>query len=593
MRHIKKLLPFVKPYWLLSAISLILLTTVVFIDLSIPRLIQRIIDEGVGQNDMNIVLQTSVLMIGLSLLQFALAVGNNIFSIHVGEGVARDLREALFVKIQSFSYGNIDRYTTGRLMVRLTSDTSAVQRVFLVSLRVGTRAPMLMIGSLILMFNTNRELALSMVPLLLVSSVIILFFSIKMEPLYLSVQQKLDRLNTVLQENIAGARLVKAFVRADHESQRFEAANENLTERNIKVMAFMSTMVPVLTFFVNIGIVSVVYAGGLRVIQGSMTDGQIIAFTNYLLTTMGPLMIMTMLANAWANGTASAGRINEVLDMQPDVQDIPAARLLPETAQASVNFDDISFHYYGSSSYTVLDHVHLTAEPGKTIAILGATGAGKSSLVNLIPRFYDPTGGNIEIDGVDIHTVKQDSLLAQVGIVPQETILFSGSVRDNIRYGKPDASDDEVIAAAKAAQAHEFIMQLPNGYDTRIEERGVNLSGGQKQRIAIARAVILRPKILILDDSTSSVDVETETKIQDALQEIMAGRTSFVVAQRISTVLRADKIIVIDMGQIVAEGTHAELIRTSPIYQEIYESQLGSRFSDEIALSALDEEGEL
>lgn len=591
MRQIQKLLPFLKPYWLLAVISLVLLTAVLVIDLSIPRLIQRIIDMGVNQKDMQVVLQTSVIMIGLSLLQFVLSLGNNLFSIRVGEGIARDLREALFVKIQSFSYGNIDHFTTGRLMVRLSSDTGAVQRIFQISLRIGTRAPLLMIGSLILMFTTNRSLALSMIPLLLVTSVIIVLFSIKMEPLFLSVQQKLDRLNTVLQENIAGARVVKAFVRADHENQRFEAANEDLTERNVKVMTFMSTMSPVLTFFVNVGMVSVVYYGGLRVIQGSMTEGQIVAFINYLSTTMGPLLMMSMLANTWANGIASAGRVNEVLDTQAEVQDIPGANRLPETATASVVFQDVSFHYNSSCDQPVLDRVSLAAEPGKTIAILGATGAGKSSLVNLIPRFYDPSSGSIEIDGVDICTIQQDSLLAQIGIVPQETILFSGTVRDNIRYGKPGASDEEVIAAAKAAQAHDFILALPQGYDTHIEERGVNLSGGQKQRIAIARAIILNPKILILDDSTSSVDVETETKIQDALQEMMKNRTSFVVAQRISTVLRADKIIVIDDDRIVAEGTHAELIHTSPIYQEIYESQLGNGFGEELLQAAVEGQG--
>jgi ATP-binding cassette subfamily B multidrug efflux pump len=575
MNNVKKLLPFLKPYWKLATISLVLLTIVLVIDLAIPRLIQRIIDQGVNAHDMQVVLQTSGLMIGLSLLQFLLALGNNLFSIQAGEGVARDLREALFVKIQSFSYGNIDRFTTGRLMVRMSSDTAAVQRIFQVSLRIGTRAPLLMVGSLILMFNTNRSLALSMLPLLLVTSVIIVFFSIKMEPLFLSVQQKLDQLNTVLQENIAGARLVKAFVRADHESQRFAAVNEDFTERHVKVMTFMSTMSPVLTFFVNIGIVLVVYTGGLRVIQGNMTDGQIIAFTNYLTTTMNPLIMMTMLANTWANGIASARRVNEVLDTPAEVQDMPGTGRLPEDAQAMVRFKHVSFHYNGSSETTVLDNINLAAEPGKTIAILGATGSGKSSLIHLIPRFYDPAAGSVELDGVDIRTVRQDSLLAQVGIVPQETVLFSGSVRDNIRYGKPEASDEEVMAAAKAAQAHDFILQLPQGYDTRVEERGVNLSGGQKQRIAIARAIILKPKILILDDSTSSVDVETETKIQEALQEIMQGRTSFVVAQRISTVLWADKIIVIDNDRIAAEGTHAELMRSSPIYQEIYESQLG------------------
>jgi ATP-binding cassette subfamily B multidrug efflux pump len=586
MKHIKKLLPFLKPYWKLAVVSLILLTIVLVIDLSIPRLIQKIIDQGVNAQDMQVVLRTSALMFGLSLLQFLLAQGNNIFSIRAGEGVARDLREALFVKIQSLSYGNIDRFTTGRLMVRMSSDTAAVQRIFLISLRIGTRAPLLMIGSLVLMFSTNRGLALSILPLLLVTSTIIVFFSIKMEPLFLSVQQKLDQLNTVLQENIAGARLVKAFVRAERENQRFEGANEDLTGRNIQVMTFMSTMSPVLTMFVNLGIVLVVYTGGLRVIQGDMTDGQIIAFANYLMTTMNPLILMTMLANALANGIASARRVNEVLDTQPEVEDLPGALPLPERAQASVQFKNVSFHYNGSSDVTVLDRINLKAEPGKTIAILGATGSGKSSLINLLPRFYDPTAGRVEIDGKDISTVQQDSLLAQVGIVPQETILFSGSVRDNIRYGRPEASDEEVEAAAKAAQAHDFILQLPQGYDTHVEERGVNLSGGQKQRIAIARAIILKPKILILDDSTSSVDVETETRIQEALQDVMQGRTSFVVAQRISTVLRADKIIVIDKDKIAAEGTHAELIRSSPIYQEIYASQLGNGFKAEAGMDA-------
>jgi len=585
MKHIGRLFHFVRPYWKLALLSLALLTALVFMDLSIPRLIQRIIDQGIKQHSMSVVLQTSAIMLSISALSTLVAIGNNIFSIRVGENVARDLREAIFVKIQSFSYGNIDHFTTGRLMVRLSSDTGAVQRVFQISLRIGTRAPLLMIGSLILMFSTSRELALTMLPLLLVTSAIIVVFSIKMEPLFRSLQQKLDRLNTVLQENIAGSRLVKAFVRADYEGQRFEVANEDFAQRSIDVMQFMSTMSPALTVFVNIGMVIVIYAGGLRAIQGNMSMGQIVAFTNYLLTTMNPLIMMTQLANTWANGIASARRINEVLDTAPDVLDDPKALPLPETAQARVVFKDVSFRYDGGGERDrlVLDGIDLVAEPGQTVAILGATGAGKTSLVNLIPRFYDPCAGQVLIDGTDIRTIRQDSLLAHIGIVPQETVLFSGTVRDNIRYGRPEATDEEIVAAARAAQAHDFILELPQGYDTHIEERGTNLSGGQKQRIAIARALVMRPKILIFDDSTSSVDVETETKIQDALRELMQGRTSFVVAQRISTVLRADKIIVIDKGKIVAQGTHAELMQTSPIYQEIYDSQLGNGLQSEEA----------
>ena len=576
MKNIFKLLPFIKPYWKRSSVALTLLTSLVFLDLSIPRLIQRIIDQGITAHNQQVVLQTALIMIGISLVSTLIAIGNNNLSVQVGESIARDLRDALFTRIQAFSYGNLDEQKTGQLMVRLTSDTTAVQRVAQISLRIGTRAPLLMIGSLILMVNTDRNLALTMLPLLLVTSVIVVFFVIKMEPLFQSVQQKLDRLNTVLQENTAGARLVKAFVRADFEGKRFETANEAYTDHSVRVMQIMSSMSPVLTMCVNIGMVIVIWAGGMQSIRGQLTIGQIVAFTNYLLTTMSPLIMMTQLSNTWASGIASAKRVNEVLDTVPEVQDAPDAISLPETASGRLVFENVSFHYNGNDAEPVLEGINLTVEPGKTVAILGSTGAGKSTLVNLVPRFYDVSSGRILLDGVDIRQLKQDALLAQIGIVPQETVLFTGSVRDNIRYGQPTASDEEVVAAAKAAQAHDFIVGLSKGYDTHVEERGTNLSGGQKQRIAIARALLTRPKILILDDSTSSVDVETETKIQDALASQMRQHTSLVVAQRISTVLKADKIVVIDDGRIAAEGTHQQLMQCSPIYQEIYESQLGN-----------------
>jgi ATP-binding cassette subfamily B protein len=580
MSEIQKILQFVKPYRKLAAVSLVMLLLMVLSDLSIPRLIERIIDQGIKQNNMGVVLQTAAIMLGLSVVNTVVAVLNNIFSVRTGESVARDMREAIFVKIQQFSYGDLDRFSTGKLMVRLTSDASAVQRLVQVSLRIGTRAPLLMIGSIILMFTTSASLATAMVPLLLVTSAVIVFFSIKMEPLFRSVQQKLDRLNTVLQENIAGARLVKAFVRGDYEDRRFEVANEDLTGRTVQVMQFMSTMSPALTVFINIGIVLVIWYGGLQTIRGEMKVGQIVAFTNYLLTTMTPLIMMTQLSNTWANGLASAKRINEVLDTDPEVQHPRDAVTLPEQALSHVNFQDVSFHYKGNSDLDVLDNINLDAKPGQIVAVLGATGAGKSSLVNLIPRFYDATRGQVQIDGLDVRNLQEDSLLGQIAIVPQESILFSGTIRENITYGKPDATEEEVIAAAKAAQAHDFILSFPQGYDTHVEERGSNLSGGQKQRIAIARALITCPHILILDDATSSVDVETETHIQDALKEMMHGRTSFVVAQRISTVLNADKIVVLDKGCIVAEGRHAELMQSSPIYQEIYDSQLGNGLAD-------------
>jgi ATP-binding cassette, subfamily B, multidrug efflux pump len=582
---IRKILPFVKPYWKRATIALILLTSLVFMDLSIPRLIQRIIDQGINQHNQGVVLQTAAIMIGISILSTVIAIGNSILSVQVGESTARDLRDALFLKIQKYSYGNLDQQQTGQLMVRLTSDSSAVQRLVQVSLRIGTRAPLLIIGSLILMFNTSPSLALTMLPLLVITSAVIIFFIVKMEPLFRSVQQKLDRLNTVLQENIAGVRLVKAFVRADFEGERFENANEAFTDHSVRVMRFMSSMSPALTVFVNIGMVIVIWAGGLQSIRGSLTVGQIVSFTNYLLTTMTPLTMMTMLSQTWANGLASAKRVNEIFDTVPEVQDAPDAAALPEPVRGKVVFENLNFHYNGTGDEAVLKGIDLVAEPGQTVAILGATGAGKSTLIDLVPRFYDASSGRVLIDGMDVRQIKEDSLLAHVGIVPQEAILFSGTLRDNIRYGRPDASEQEVIAAAKAAQAHGFIMEMPKGYDSPVAARGSNFSGGQKQRIAIARALLMNPTILILDDSTSSVDVETETRIQEAMlapapqvqvDRQLHQRTTFVVAQRISTVLNADKIIVIDRGRIAAEGTHRELIQTSPIYQEIYESQLGN-----------------
>ena len=576
MKNIFKLLPFIRPYWKRSTGALVLLTSLVFLDLSLPRLIQRIIDQGILGNNQQVVLQTAIIMIGISIVSTLIAVGNNILSVQVGESIARDLRDALFTRIQAFSYGNLDEQKTGQLMVRLTSDTTAVQRVAQISLRIGTRAPLLMVGSLILMVSTNLNLALTMLPLLLVTSGIVVFFVLRMEPLFISVQQKLDKLNTVLQENIAGARLIKAFVRADFEGNRFETTNEAYTDHSVRVMQIMSSMSPVLTMCVNIGMVIVIWAGGLQSIRGELTIGQIVAFTNYLLTTMGPLTMMTMLSNTWASGIASAKRVNEVLDTISEIQDDEDAISLPEVIKGNLVFENVTFHYNGNDAEPVLNGINLTIESGKTVAILGSTGAGKSTLVNLVPRFYDVSSGRILLDGTDIRLIKQDDLLSKIGIVPQETVLFSGSVRDNIRYGLAAASENEVVSAAKAAQAHDFIMELTQGYDTHVEERGTNLSGGQKQRLAIARALLTRPNILILDDSTSSVDVETETKIQDAIASHYEKHTNLIVAQRISTVLKADKIVVIDNGRIAAEGTHQELMKSSRIYKEIYDSQMGS-----------------
>jgi ATP-binding cassette, subfamily B, multidrug efflux pump len=575
MNHVLHLIPFIRPYARRAAFALLMLSALVVLDLSIPRLIERIIDQGILAKDMSVVLTTAALMVGISLLSVLIAIGNNYFSIQVGEGVARDIRDALFLKIQSFSSGNIDRLKTGPLMVRLTSDVAALKTLTQITLRIGTRAPLLMIGSLLLMVATNAQLALTMLPLLLVTALLIGFFILKMEPLFLTVQKKLDRLNNVLQENIAGVRLVKAFVRADFEEERFHAANADLTDRSVRVMQFMAAMSPALMMCVNVGMVMVVWAGGLQAIRGELTEGQLVAFINYLLTMMIPIIMMTNLSNVWAAGIASAERVREVLEMVPEVRDDPAAAPVPSGGAGRVVMENVSFCYDPGSCELVLREISLTAEPGERVAILGAIGSGKSTLVNLIPRFYDATAGRVLFDGADVRTLRHASLLEQMAIVPQESILFSGTVRDNIAYGRPDADQSEITAAAQAACAHDFIARMPEGYASRVDQRGANFSGGQKQRIAIARALLTRPRILILDDSTSAVDVETETAIQEAMDVWMRGRTIIMVAQRISTVLRADKIVVLEHGRLAAQGTHRELMQSSPIYREIYDSQLG------------------
>jgi len=565
---------FVKPYWKASALALLLLISVVAMDLTIPRLTQRIIDEGIARHDLTTVWTTALLMLGASVLSALFMVANTLLAVRVAQYFAADLRSALFRQVQALSFGNLDRLQTGQLLIRLTSDINQVQVIVAMSLRILTRAPLMMIGSVILLVLTSWELALLMLVLLPLTGGVVWFFIARMQPLFLQVQRRLDKLNTVLQENLAGVRVVKAFVRAGHENARFDQANLDLTDQTIRVMRFMSLLFPTMTLLMNAGTAAVIGLGGFRVSTGALTVGAVVAFVNYLLSTMFPLLMLGTMAGPFSAAQASAGRIVEVLDSVPEVQNRPQARTLPQVA-GRVAFENVCFSYNHDCNEPVLKGVNLVAEPGQTVAILGATGSGKSTLVQLIPRFYDVTEGRVTLDGVDVRELTLRSLRAQIGVALQEAVLFSGTIRDNIRYGRPDASDEEVIAAARAAQAHDFIMAFPQGYDTLVGQRGVNLSGGQKQRIAIARALLVQPRLLILDDSTSAVDVETESKIQDALDRLMAGRTSFIIAQRVSTVLNADKIVVLDRGQVAAEGTHAELLAASPIYREIYQSQLG------------------
>jgi len=565
---------YLRPYARESVFAVILLGLVVTAELSIPRLVQVIIDEGVAKQDMDVILRTSLLMIGASLLSALFMIGNTILAIRASRGFEADLRGALFKKIQTFSFGNLDNYTVGQMLTRLTSDLNQVRLIITMSLRMFTRMPLTFIGSITLMWVTNPRLSLIMVVLLPITLLLVTAFVKIAQPLFTKVQERVDYLNQVLQENLTGIRVVKAFVRMDHEAGRFEGANEELFRTSLKVNRLLSVFMPFIMVLLNLGTVAVLYYGGIQVFTGVASVGQIMAFINYLSSAMFSVIALGAMAGQISAAEASAKRINQVLDEVPEVMEKPDAMTL-DNVTGRVVFDDVSFTYGNDGGAPVLTNINFVAEPGTTLAILGATGSGKSSLVNLIPRFYDATGGRVTIDGLDVRGVSLESLRSQVGISLQESILFSGTVRDNIRYGRPDASEEEVVEAAKAAQAHEFITGFPDGYDTVVGQRGVNLSGGQKQRIAIARAILMKPKVLILDDSTSSVDVETEAKIEEELRRLMKDSTNFVIAQRISTVLKADKILVLENGSVAAEGDHATLMETSPIYRDIYESQLG------------------
>ncbi len=569
-----KVLKYLYPHKKEAIIASVMLAFVVIADLSIPWMVQTIIDNGVAQQDMNIILWTSLSMIGASVLSAALSIANTYYSVKASRGFEADLREAIFKKIQTFSFGNLDDLNTGQLLTRLTSDLNMIQTVVSMGLRMFTRAPLMFLGSYGIMFATNPSLALVILALLPVTLVLLLFFIRLLRPLFSKVQERLDYLNQVLQENLTGIRVVKAFVRSDHENQRFEKANTELFEISLKMTQYISTFFPIIITLMNLGTVAIIYYGGLQVFTGTTSVGQIMAFTNYLFATMFPVLMLAMMAAHFSGAGASATRIMEVVNSVSEVQDSPDAVSLDDI-RGRVAFENVTFSYRDDGGDPVLTDISFTAEPGEKVALLGQTGSGKSSLINLIPRFYDTSGGRVTVDGVDVKDIKIYNLRGHIGISLQEAILFSGTIRDNIKYGKPDASEEEMLEVAKIAQAHDFIMAFPEGYDTIVEQRGVNLSGGQKQRLAIARVLLVKPKILILDDSTSAVDVETEAEIENALESLLGDTTSFIVAQRISTVLKADKILVLDDGKIAAEGRHAELMDTSSIYQEIFESQLG------------------
>ncbi|MBV6394450.1 MAG: putative multidrug export ATP-binding/permease protein [Anaerolineales bacterium] len=488
------------------------------------------------------------------------------------QSVAYDLRNDLYAKIQNLSFSYHDKNQTGQLMIRATDDVEKVRLFIGQGLLQLVGAVILLGGTVIILFSSNTALAWTAMPILPIAIVVFIIFASLARPLFTKVQQKLSHLNTVLQENLAGIKVIQSFTREKEQQKKFRAAADDTMQQSIAVSRLFTFMFPFIFMIANLGQAAILYVGGKQIISGLLTLGAWQEFSMYLMYLFFPIMMFGMIVTQLGQATASADRIFEILDAKSDITDKPDAIKMPDV-QGSVKFENVTFRYF-SGGEPVLNKVSFEAKAGETIALLGATGSGKTTIINLLPRFYDPSEGRITIDGHDLRDVTLDSLRSQIGIVLQETTLFSGTIRENIAFGKPGASLEEIQKAAKAAAAHDFILNFPDGYDTHVGERGHTMSGGQKQRVAIARALLLNPRILILDDSTSSVDLATEAQIQSALDTLMQGRTSFVIAQRISTVINADKILVLDKGEIVAQGKHAQLMEEEPIYAEIYNSQL-------------------
>ncbi len=542
-------------------------------DLLQPRLMASIVDEGIMKNDLSHIRETGLLMIGVALIGLLGGAGCTIFSSIASQHFGKDLRIRLFEQIQSFSFRNLDERKTGSLITRLTNDVVQLQTFVQMILRTFVRTPLLLIGSLIMAILLSPNLTT-----VLLVSVPVLFFILylltkRSFPLFTKMQTKLDSVNTVLQENLSGVRVIKAFVRMDYEQERFNRTNEDYTQAAIRANRLMALSMPLMTLVLNASIVAVLWFGGLQYFEGSLEIGKLIAFINYVTQLLMSMLMLSNMLVFVSRAKVSADRVNEVLNTHSEIVNPLHPENVPASHEGSVQFSNVSFSYSNSADDLVLRDISFTAEPGQTVAILGATGAGKTTLVHLIPRLYEVHSGEIRVDGVLLQDYDLDLLRSKVAVVMQQAILFSGTIKDNIRYGHPSATDDQIVAAAKAAEAASFIEQLEQGYDTILGQKGVNLSGGQKQRISLARALVTEPSILILDDSTSAVDLKTEAKILKAIETEAKRMTKLIIAQRISSVTKADLILVLSDGVMAAKGTHEELLRTSSVYQDIYRSQ--------------------
>lgn len=572
-----KVLRYLKPYWLFALLCPLAMILEVSMDLLQPTLMSDIVDNGIlgtaaADENLRYVLITGLKMLVFSLIGCFGGIASAAFGTAAAQKMGNDLRKDAFAKVMHMSFQQTDKFTTGSLVTRLTNDITAIQEFVAMSLRMFVRTGMQFIGGIAVILTLNVNFGLVLVISLPVQLIAVAIIMKKASPLFSIVQTKLDKVNSVVQENVSGARVVKAFTREEYEINRFDNANTNLMTTNLKVQKLLATLNPILMIIMNASVIAIIMIGGFQVEAKAMQVGEVMAAVTYITQILMSVMMVGVMFQQVSRSAASMKRVNEVLSTDPVISD--GNKSADSDNSGTVEFRNVGFSYPGSSGKPVLSGIDLKAEKGQMIAILGSTGCGKTSLVNLVPRFYDATDGDVLVDGVNVKDYDIDTLRSKIGVVLQKSELFSGTVAENIRWGCETATDEEVKTAARIAQAEEFINGFNDGYDTMISEKGASLSGGQKQRMAIARAIIKKPEILIFDDSTSALDLSTEAKLHKALRENLSGVTVIMIAQRIASVMRADKIAVLENGSICAFGTHKELMETSDVYRDIYYSQM-------------------
>jgi ATP-binding cassette, subfamily B, multidrug efflux pump len=569
-----KLRSFLHPYKIPMIVALLLMLTELAVELLQPLLMAKIIDDGILKENYSVVTFWGAVMLALSLLAFASGIINSFYAAHVSQGFGFDIRKQIFTKVQSFTFEKLSKFPASSLITRMTNDITQLQNTLFMGLRIMLRAPLLVIGSVIMSFFVNAALATVFAFVIPVVVILLMWIMKKGSVLFKKVQAKLDAVNDVLRENLIGMRLIKAYVRRGHEIERFTKATDSLRNSTAIALRMIEMAMPILLLIMNIGIIYILWNGQVQVANGNVKVGEVVAIVNYGLRTTAALSMFSFIVMFLSRSRASVSRVMEVLETDGAEETVGKQVLLQD---GNIKFINVSFAYPGTSE-RVLKDLSFDMKAGDTVAVMGGTGSGKSSLFQLIPRLYGVDSGKILIDDVPVESMNIEYLRNQIGLVPQEAVLFSGSVKDNIAWGKEHASNEEIIEAAKAAQIHETIIKLPNQYETKIGQKGVNLSGGQKQRLSVARAFVRKPKILLLDDSTSALDVKTEKKLLDALKNYTC--TTLLITQKISTAQEADYILLLDEGRLVAFGSHYELLGTSPLYQKIYHSQMMEEVSD-------------